>query len=179
MASRRDSRIVKLTFTGEQAVPPVQVFSILKSKGVAVPGEIDAVQALQGCNTYDVRFTSDVTVTSQCSDVSMFRRLNVPTSQCSDVSMFRRLNVPTSQCSDVSMFRRLHVPTSPCSDVSMFRRLYVPTSLCSDVSMFRRLYVPTSLCSDVSMFRRLYVPTIFWDSNFGPKKFEYKELNFG
>ncbi|PIK56889.1 putative zinc finger CCHC domain-containing protein 3-like [Apostichopus japonicus] len=61
MASRRDSRIVKLTFTGEQAVPPVQVFSILKSKGVAVPGEVDALQALQGRNTYDLRFTSDVT----------------------------------------------------------------------------------------------------------------------
>ncbi|PIK45394.1 putative zinc finger CCHC domain-containing protein 3-like [Apostichopus japonicus] len=61
MASRRDSKIVKLTFTGEQAVPPVQVFSILKSKGVVVPGEVDALQALQGRNTYDVRFTSDVT----------------------------------------------------------------------------------------------------------------------
>ncbi|PIK38327.1 hypothetical protein BSL78_24840 [Apostichopus japonicus] len=51
----------KLTFTGEQAVPPVQVFSILKSKGVVVPGEVDALQALQGRNTYDLRFTSDVT----------------------------------------------------------------------------------------------------------------------
>ncbi|PIK58299.1 putative zinc finger CCHC domain-containing protein 3-like [Apostichopus japonicus] len=61
MASRRDSKIVKLTFTGEQAVPPVQVFSILKSKGVVVPGEVDALQALQGRNTYDLRFTSDVT----------------------------------------------------------------------------------------------------------------------
>ncbi|PIK35894.1 putative zinc finger CCHC domain-containing protein 3-like [Apostichopus japonicus] len=60
MASRRDSRIVKLSFTGEQAVPPVQVFSILKSKGVVVPGEVDALQALQGRNTYDLRFTSDV-----------------------------------------------------------------------------------------------------------------------
>ncbi|PIK37418.1 hypothetical protein BSL78_25747 [Apostichopus japonicus] len=30
MASRRDSRIAKLSFTGEQAVPPVQVFSFLK-----------------------------------------------------------------------------------------------------------------------------------------------------
>ncbi|PIK40409.1 putative zinc finger CCHC domain-containing protein 3-like [Apostichopus japonicus] len=61
MASRRDSKIVKLTFTGEQAVPPVQLFSILKSKGVVVPGEVDALQALQGRNTYDLRFTSDVT----------------------------------------------------------------------------------------------------------------------
>ncbi|PIK40408.1 putative zinc finger CCHC domain-containing protein 3-like [Apostichopus japonicus] len=58
--ARRDSKIVKLTFTGEQAVPPVQVFSILKSKGVVVPGEVDALQALQGRNTYDLRFTSDV-----------------------------------------------------------------------------------------------------------------------
>ncbi|PIK58068.1 putative zinc finger CCHC domain-containing protein 3-like [Apostichopus japonicus] len=53
--------LIQLTFTGEQAVPPVQVFSILKSKGVVVPGEVDALQALQGRNTYDLRFTSDVT----------------------------------------------------------------------------------------------------------------------
>ncbi|PIK62377.1 hypothetical protein BSL78_00696 [Apostichopus japonicus] len=55
MASRRDSKIVKLTFTGEQAVPPVQVFSILKSKGVVVPERFDALQALQGRNTYDLQ----------------------------------------------------------------------------------------------------------------------------
>ncbi|PIK43789.1 putative zinc finger CCHC domain-containing protein 3-like [Apostichopus japonicus] len=37
-----------------------QVFRISKSKGVLVPGEVDALHALQGRNTYDLRFTSDV-----------------------------------------------------------------------------------------------------------------------
>ena len=60
MAPRRDSRIVKLVFTGEQPVTPVQVFSVMKSKGIAVPGDIDALQALPVRNTYDVRFVSDV-----------------------------------------------------------------------------------------------------------------------
>ena len=48
MATRRDSRIVKLLFTGEQIVPPVQVFSLLRSKGVAVPGDVDALPSFTG-----------------------------------------------------------------------------------------------------------------------------------
>ncbi|PIK55810.1 putative zinc finger CCHC domain-containing protein 3-like [Apostichopus japonicus] len=61
MAARRDSKIVLLSFSGEAKVVPVQVFSVLRSVGLKVPGEVDALQRkpLRGMNCFDVRFTSE------------------------------------------------------------------------------------------------------------------------
>ncbi|PIK38583.1 putative zinc finger CCHC domain-containing protein 3-like [Apostichopus japonicus] len=61
MAVRRDSKIVLLSFSGEAKVVPVQVFSVLRSVGLKVPGEVDALQRkpLRGMNCFDVRFTSE------------------------------------------------------------------------------------------------------------------------
>ncbi|PIK55811.1 putative zinc finger CCHC domain-containing protein 3-like [Apostichopus japonicus] len=44
MAARRDSKIVLLSFSGEAKVVPGQVFSVLRSVGLKVPGEVDALQ---------------------------------------------------------------------------------------------------------------------------------------
>ena len=59
MASRRDSKIVKLVFSSEVQVTPTQVFALLKRQGVAVPGDIDTLRSLQARNTYNLVFTSD------------------------------------------------------------------------------------------------------------------------
>ncbi|PIK38632.1 hypothetical protein BSL78_24542 [Apostichopus japonicus] len=61
MAARRDSKIVLLSFSGEAKVVPGQVFSVLRSVGLKVPGEVDALQRkpLRGMNCFDVRFTSE------------------------------------------------------------------------------------------------------------------------
>ncbi|PIK46450.1 putative zinc finger CCHC domain-containing protein 3-like [Apostichopus japonicus] len=61
MAARRDSKIVLLSFSGEAKVVPGQVFSVLRSVGLKVPGEVDALQRkpLRGMNVFDVRFTSE------------------------------------------------------------------------------------------------------------------------
>ena len=54
----RDSSIVKLKFGAEAVVPPKQVFSLFKSKGVDL-GDIQMLQALTSRNTYDLKFSSD------------------------------------------------------------------------------------------------------------------------
>ena len=59
MASRRDSRIVKLVFAGKDKVLSEQVFAILENSGIAVPEDVDGLQALQVRNSYDMGFTSD------------------------------------------------------------------------------------------------------------------------
>ena len=58
MACRRDPLVVKLVFVRDGAVLPRQVFSLLKSKGIAVPGDIDMLQCLQARNTFDLKFRS-------------------------------------------------------------------------------------------------------------------------
>ena len=59
MAFRRDSKIVKLFFSGEAKVVPEKVFVLLRSVGVKVPGDVDGLQSLRAFNTFDLRFTSD------------------------------------------------------------------------------------------------------------------------
>ena len=58
MPGRRDSTIVKMEFKSGVSVPPAQVFSLLKNKGVEVK-EIEMLQALAARNTYDLKFRSD------------------------------------------------------------------------------------------------------------------------
>ena len=58
MAPRRDPLVVKLVLARDGAVSPMQVFSLLKSKGISVPGDIDLLQSLQARNTFDLRFRS-------------------------------------------------------------------------------------------------------------------------
>jgi len=50
--------VVKLEFLKEENVQPGEVFAFLRQKGVSVPGDIDALQALVTRNQYDLRFCS-------------------------------------------------------------------------------------------------------------------------
>jgi len=50
--------VVKLEFLNEENVQPGEVFAFLRQKGVSVPGDIDALQALVTRNHYDLRFCS-------------------------------------------------------------------------------------------------------------------------
>ncbi|PIK62194.1 putative zinc finger CCHC domain-containing protein 3-like [Apostichopus japonicus] len=59
MATHRDSKIVLLNFSGEAKVVPGQVFSLLRSVALKVPGEVYAERVQRGMNVFDVRFTSE------------------------------------------------------------------------------------------------------------------------